>query len=258
MKTNYLQKSRLRHSRAKLIALIVALFAAGAFAFSLLDSFIISAVSPLWRAEGSVARTFSGALGFFRGRGALIEENRLLKERISSLELSLANNSSIGGEDILAILGRSTEGRGIPAGVLTRPPQSLYDLIVVDAGEKDGVTLGSKVSLPEGPELGTVFHLFPHSAKVRLFSTSGEKTNAVLERHGVPVVLEGTGAGNFRIIVPRDTAVEIGDRVVTASLTSNLLAIIEEVKVEPTDSFKEILARSPANIFSIRIVTVSP
>jgi len=142
--------------------------------------------------------------------------------------------------------------------VLTYPPQTPYDIIIIDAGSNDSLVLGSEVSMPEGPLLGVVSEVFPRRAKVKLFSTNGEETGAVLERNNMPVTLEGTGGGNFRISLPRDIAIERGDRILSRSMSSSLLAVVEEVSVEPTDSFKEILAKSPTNIFSLRFVFITP
>ena len=144
------------------------------------------------------------------------------------------------------------------AAVLTRPPQTPYDVILIDVGSNASITSGSEVSLPEGPILGTVSEVFSKKAKVKLFSTSGEETNAILERGSVPVILVGRGGGNFKITLSRDITVEKGDRILSADVFSRLLAVVEDVSVNSTDSFKEILAKSPANLFSLRFVFVTP
>ena len=146
----------------------------------------------------------------------------------------------------------------VVAAVLTHPPQTPYDVIIIDAGSDESIILGSQVHLPEGPVLGVVSEVFPRRARVRLFSAAGEETNAVLERNNIPVVLVGTGGGNFKMILPRDIAVEKGDRILTANITSRLLAVVEEVSIQSTDSFKEVLAKSPTNIFTLRFVFVTP
>src|SRR3989339_757666 len=101
------------------------------------------------------------------------------------------------------------------------------------------------LSLPEGPILGVVSEVFSKSAKVKLFSASGEETNAVLERNSVPVTLVGGGGGNFKLTLPRDIAIEKGDRILSPDITSRPLATVGEISVRPTDSFKEVLAKSP-------------
>ena len=106
--------------------------------------------------------------------------------------------------------------------------------------------------------MGTVSEVFPKSAKVKLFSASGDETNAILERHNVPVTLIGAGGGNFRFELPRDMIVETGDRILSSDIAARHLATVGDVSVRPTDSFKEVLAKSPINIFALRFVFVAP
>lgn len=256
----YLPRSRVRSGHSKRVFLLVTIFIIGAGAFALFGNLIIATVSPLWRAENSFSRSLSTLGTFFKTRGTLIHENTTLKERLASLELELSafSLSQSENERLLALLGRQSEAGGIVVAVLTHPPQSPYDLLVVDAGEKEAVLVGARAFLPEGPEVGVVTQVSPSFSRVKLLSTSGEKTQAVLERHQVAVTLEGLGGGNFKIVLPREAQVEVGDRILSASLQSSLLAVVEEVSLEATDSFKEVLARSPANIFAIRFLTIRP
>ncbi|MEK7135077.1 MAG: rod shape-determining protein MreC [Patescibacteria group bacterium] len=256
----YLPRNRVRGSYSKRALSLVTIFVVGALAFALFDNLIITAVSPLWRAENSFSRSLSTMGTFFKTRGTLIHENAALKERLASLELELSafSLSRSENERLLELLGRQSEVGGVAATVLTHPPQSPYDLLVVDAGEKEALLVGAKAFLPEGPEVGVITQVSPNFSRVKLLSTSGEKTQAVLERHQVAVTLEGVGGGNFKIVLPREAQVEVGDRVLSADLQSSLLAVVEEVSLEATDSFKEVLARSPANIFTIRFLIIRP
>ncbi len=259
MKMSYLPRNRNRSSHGKSALILAGIFAAGALIFSFLGGPLVRLISPIWRGENALGRTVEKIGENLHTRSALARENIALREKVSSLELQISSlNLSLSQERSLAeLLGRERRVNEVVASVLTRPPQSPYDLFIVDAGERDGIVIGAVVRLPEGPLLGTVSDLFPASAKVRLFTTAGEKTEAVLERGNVPVLLEGRGGGSFRIAVPRETWVEVGDRVVSADTGESLLGVVEEVVVEATDSFKEILVKSPANIFSVRLVSIS-
>ena len=144
------------------------------------------------------------------------------------------------------------------ATVLTRPPQTHYDVITIDVGSNESILIGSKISMPEGPLVGTVSAVFSKSAQVKLFSSSGEETNAVLERNNVPITLVGLGGGNFRFELPRDIVIEVGDRILSSDVGMRHLATVGEVNIRPTDSFKEILAKSPINIFTLRFIFVEP
>ena len=257
---NYLPKNRLKYPHLKRTFALIAIFVFGAVIFSLFDGAIISIVTPAWKVENVITRGLRNSVTFFNSQKALIAENARLGEKVSSLEIELTSLSiRQTQENVLStLLGREHELGKVLAAVLTHPPQTPYDFLVIDAGGNQSITLGGEVSLPEGPILGRVSEVFSRSAKVKLFSASGEETSAVLERNNVPVTLLGTGGGNFKVILPRDVAVENGDKILSANINSQLLAVVGEVNVQSTDSFKEVLAKSPTNIFSLRFVFVTP
>ena len=231
MKVNYLPKNRLRHPYFRRILALVAIFIFGAIVFSFLDSTIISIVSPIWRVKNAIT----------------------IGKEVPSI-----SNGQTQENILLELVGRKQKTNMVVAAVLTHPPQTPYDFIIIDAGSNESITLGSEVSLPGGPILGTVSGVFSKSARVKLFSAVGEETNAILERDNVPVILTGAGGGNFRIALPRDIGVEMGDKILSADISSRLLAIVEEVSVQPTDSLKEVMAKSPTNIFTLRFVFITP
>jgi len=260
MKGNFLQKNRLRQPHTRRILILLGIFLAGSILFNIFDSIVVSVVSPIWRAENSVSRSLRNIADFIGSQEKLIKENADLREKVSSLEIevmSLSREQAL--EDTLRELaGRKPDPETKIATVLTHPPQTPYDIIIIDAGSSDGVLVGKEVYLPEGPSLGAISEVFSNRSRVKLFTSSGEETNAVLERNNVPVVLHGLGAGNFRLTLPRDTAVEPGDKILSPELSSRLMAVVGEVIIQPTDSFKEVLAKSPANIFILRYVFVTP
>ncbi len=256
---NYLRRNK-PHPYRKPLLIVGGVFLLGVLISSFFGSVLVTAVSPVWRSGNAFSRMLGRGVEYFHLQRTLASENIALKERIASLELELttANLTLSTGRSLSEILGRERRPGEVIASVLTRPPQSPYDLFVIDAGSNENIVLGARVSLPEGPSVGTITDVLPSSAKVKLFSSPDEKTEAVLERGNSPVMLEGRGAGAFRIVVPREIAVEAGDRILSADTLGSLLAVVEEVRVEPTDAFKEILARSSINIFSLRFVSISP
>ncbi|MEK7461677.1 MAG: rod shape-determining protein MreC [Patescibacteria group bacterium] len=228
--------------------------------FSLLNKFINSSVAPVWKVENRVTQAFSAGVIFFNSQKSLVAENMMLKERIHSLETELfvLSVEQKREDTFLELLGRKGESNKIIATVLTRPPQTPYDVITIDVGSNESITTGSKISMPEGSLLGTVSAVFSKSAQVKLFSSSGEETNAVLERNNVPITLVGLGSGNFRFELPRDIVIEVGDRILSSDVGTRHLATVGEVNIRPTDSFKEILAKSPINIFTLRFIFIEP
>ncbi len=260
MKVNYLPKNRLKNSYLKRILTLIVIFLLAIFVFTFLDRVIISTVSPIWKSENIVVRSLQNGFNFFNSQRALFEENTLLKEKISSLELELVSLSKDGlqQETFFELIGRKQTQNTVVVAVLTHPPQTPYDIIIIDAGSLDSINVDARVFLPEGPYLGKVLEVFSNKAKVKLLSSSGEETDAILERGSVPVKLVGTGGGNFKFALPQNIAVENGDRIISSDISGNLMAVVGKVNVSPTDSFKEVLAHSPVNIFSLRFVFVTP
>jgi len=260
MKVNYRPKNRLKNLYFKRVLLLLAIFVFGASAFYFFEGTILTAVSPVWRVEKPAGRMLANVGSFFSSRNSLLKENLALKEKVYSLEteVSLLHSQQVQGNDMLALAGRKSTPETIIASVLTHPPQTPHDILVIDSGSNDLIVPGQRVLLPDGPILGTVSEVFPRSAKVKLFSTVGEETNAALERGNIPVVLIGAGGGNFRISLPRDVEVKIGDRILSSDISSYLLAIVEDVSAAPTDSLQSVLVRSPVNVFTLRFVFVTP
>ena len=260
MKVNYLPRNKTKSVYIKWIIIFVAVFVLGAVSFYFLDGVIISTVSPIWRAENAVSRSLRNVTTYFSSQNSLVRDNAALKDRIASLEIEVTSLSSgqVVVNNLLELLNRRPESNMIVAAVLTYPPETPYDIIIIDAGLDQSVTVGSEVLLPEGPILGVVSDVLPRKARVKLLSTNGEKTNAILERNNVPVTLVGAGEGNFKLVLPRDIEVERGDRIISPHLNARLIALVGGVDINSTDSFKEVLAKSPTNIFTLRFVFIKP
>jgi len=260
MKTNFLQRNRHQVSYKKRIVAVFLIFIFGAMFFSFSRGLMISVFSPLWKGENAVAIGFRNLATFFKSKNALIEENQILRDKLASSELTNVSLQTISDAEnsLLVNFGRASTNKLIASAVLVHPPQTPYDSLIVDAGAVDGVSLDAVVSLPEGPKIGTVIEVFNKSARVKLYSSNGEKTNAVLERSNVPVSLLGRGGGNFEIALPRDVAVEVGDKILSGSLAPTIIGVVGDIEMKPTDSFKKIMVRSVANIYTMRFVVITP
>jgi cell shape-determining protein MreC len=189
MKTPFRQKNRSKGSYTNYILLVGAIFIIGAVFFSYSDGLMVRVLSPIYKGENAFAKSFVSIRGFFRSKDALIQENQILKEHLASDEaaLSASRAESSSADMIIQSLGRVPSGSGVLASVLVHPPETPYDMLLVDAGQDNGVLIGQKVALSEGAEIGTVTEVFKKNARVNLYSSSGTETNAVLERNAVRI-----------------------------------------------------------------------
>ena len=256
MKTNYLPRSRSKSSWKKLFIIVVT-FVIIAFIFSSIDGFLLALAKPIWKGENLAAVKLSNFSELIRSKESLIKENRELKEKLVSLELKdMRSRAAIEREKVMVNSFGRVFKEGKIVSVLVRPPETPYDTLIIDAGSTEGIRRDGKVSVAEGFDIGVISEVFDNTSRVRLYTENKAKTNAVLERGLVPVILEGAGGGNFRLILQRDMAVEVGDKILSPGISPQILGIVGDVRLSPTDAFKEVLVRSPVNIFALTFVSV--
>lgn len=260
MRTNYLQRNSSRRSKVKQAVGLVILFAVLFAIFSFGRGVVVTALSPLWKGENFVARAFKGTTSFFKSKDALLKENAALKEELASYESLVVSARAVAAknDEIMNELGRTPSSGYKLVGILSRPPETPYDVFIVDLGKNGGIRPGAKVKDANGYLLGSVSEVYLNTSRVKLYSLSGAKTDAVLERGMVPVVLEGAGGGNFKLNLPRDMDIQVGDRILAPGVSGEPIAYVGDVSIKPTDSFKEVLASSPSSPFKTSFVYVEP
>lgn len=219
---------------------------------------IASIGNSIFRAKISAGQAINDGLDLSRSKSSLISERNDLSERVQELEAQLIGMPTLIDENIklTEILARKKpESQIVMARILARPNQSLYDTLVIDVGSNDGIVVGQKVFGKGNLPIGLVSEVDIKNSKVKLFSTAGEKTKAVIIGNDIIVDLVGQGGGTFETTLPRDILVEKGTNV--ATLDDGLtVAIMEESLADSRDPFQRILFRSPVNLFELRFVSV--
>src|SRR3989304_1524613 len=129
----------------------------------------------VWGVGEQLALSNARIFSVFDSKSALIEENETLKKEIRDISL--------------------------------KPPKSLYDTLVVDAGSREGIQVGEKVLYGDNIMIGEIAEVFEKTSKVRLFSSSGEVIDVTIGKRAVPALAVGIGGGNFEIQIPRDTLI---------------------------------------------------
>jgi len=209
---------------------------------------------PMWKTENSIATNGSGVWGYFASKRSLLEENTQLKEQNALLSNQLLGYTTLLEENtqLKEALGRAPEGKAILAAVLKRPPLTAYDTMIVDVGEKDGVTLGDKVVIGGNNVIGDVAEVESLTSKVRLYSSNGIHTDVELGSTTIPTVAVGRGGGNFEATVPRDASVHQGDLITLPGARLQILGIVEDKTIDPARAFQTILFRTPFNMSEIK------
>ncbi len=194
----------------------------------------------------------------FESKKSIVSERDALRQKVADLEAQVLSLSALKDENqkLQEMLSRNTTAKEQILGrVIVKPNQSIYDTLIVDAGSQLGVIVGARVFARGDIVMGTVIETSTTTAKIKLFTTGGEKTKAVLVGKDIFIDLIGRGGGTFEATLPRDVAVEKGTEVVLP-VGHTVIAIAEESIVDPRDPFQKILFRSPVNLFELRYVSI--
>jgi len=264
MKMNYPLKNNSKpgnKNRRLKIAAIIFIFAA-IFFISLTGAFrgfINKIALPFWKFDNYVTLKFSNAFSIIGSKRSLILENRRLNLELNKIKTDLSLQKIIRkeNENLKALFGRSEGKKNVVlAAVLVKPSVSPFDVIIIDIGKDKGVKEGDRVLYEGAVAIGEVEEAYSRSSKVKLYSSPGEKFVALIGETSAQVEMEGLGGGNFAAKLPRDVEVKKGDAAVVPSISTSVFGFVENIELNPTDSFQKIIFKIPANLSELKWVTV--
>lgn len=242
---------------------LVALVAISAFALlytplrSALTEGVYSVAPKIWNigdASGSAWGTF---ITNFRNKDVLEKENTMLHLDVSRMQAQVLDRNLL-AEKVTKLeeaLGRVRGDDRVVAFVLAGPGMSPYDTLVIDAGGDQGISVGNMVVYAGSGVIGEVVEISPLSSKVKLYSSPKEEHLVTIGSHYIPVLAVGRGMGNFESKVPQDSAVAVGDKVVSVK-GNYIFGIISLIEEKPAEPVKRIFFRLPFNITEIHSVEV--
>jgi cell shape-determining protein MreC len=263
MKMNYLLKSssfedRKKASRRKIIVItIILILAVFILCSSPVKRMLFGVAEPIWSLEKSFFN--SDFFEHYKFKQTLIEERLAMEQKLFLAGDLIAINNTLQKENdsLKDLLGRKdTHPNTVLASVLVKPPQTVYDTLIVDIGEDMALKIGDKVLANGNIYIGEVTEVLPSTAKISLYSTPGRKLSVVLGASSVTAEAVGVGGGNFNIQLPREVEVKEGDVIVIPSIIANVFGIVEKVNFKETDSFQAVLFKSPVNISELSFVEI--
>ncbi len=235
-------------------ALILLVFVVRAFA----PGVIPFAAMPFWKTGDALTAGAGNAGTFFADKGALLREVAALRSENESLRAQQAILEARAA-DFERLLGTRTErAPGILAGVLTRPPVSPYDVLVIDAGQSSGVVSGMRAFGAGGVPLGVVESAANQSARVVLYSAPGHDTQAWVGETRIPVTLSGRGAGAFSLEAARESGIMVGDTVFVPGSGALPIGTVVSVGNDPSSPRSRVEVKPVLNPFSVTWVTLTP
>ncbi|HLP43769.1 MAG TPA: rod shape-determining protein MreC [Candidatus Nanoarchaeia archaeon] len=229
------------------------------FGGKFIEKFAMSTGGPVAAVYTSFKDEILFVRAFIGSRASLIEKNRRLENILAENQAKMIRFDSLFQEHqtLLEAYSRSPfAGSVVLANVIAKPPQSPYDILLVDVGSSSNISLGSRVYGLGGIPLGRIGETTDSQAKVVLFSSVGEDNQAIIERTGATVTLEGIGGGNMESEVGQDLDIVVGDKILLPQFNGALVATVVEVDKTATSAYKKVLYRTPINIFHLRFVEI--
>ncbi|MBU1179163.1 rod shape-determining protein MreC [Patescibacteria group bacterium] len=191
-------------------------------------------------------------LSVFRNKKELQQENDSLKQKVAEMESEKLFSEVIlkENDEIKGVFSRSSDREFILAYVLSRPGYGIYNSLVIDAGFKQGVEEGMRVTAFGTVLLGYVSEVAPNASKVKLVSYPEEETN-VFVGNNISAIAYGVGGENLSVVLPQDINVSAGDKITSLGNSPLFLGVVEKIIKEPADPFQNIIFRLPLNIQEI-------
>ena len=179
---NYHLQSRKKHSKKGTVAFAIVVVFLG---FVLLLRWIFPHmwgslfgffVTPVQRSENGIAASSPFLFGYFQSKTALVTENLQLKSdaeagRLSSLAFDAVYRENM---ELKEMLGRKNSSHVVLAAILARPPETLYDTVLLDVGSNDGVAIGQKIFVGSTTIIGKITEVRAQQSVALLSSAPGE------------------------------------------------------------------------------------
>ena len=241
------------------VALLIILFFFRSPVFGGLSSVAQVIFHPALVLGNRISEKFENIGSYFASKNSLYSQNQKLQDEVAFDDARMANYDSVMADDagIKEILNRKDPKMPmILSAILAKPNQSPYDTLLIDAGTAENAKIGERVFALGDVPIGRVAEVYPHSAKVILFSNPGEKTEVVISGKNIFMELVGRGGGNFEMIIPTDITVQIADQVALPGINPLIVAIVGKIISDPRDPFTKALLSSPVNMQNLKFVEV--
>jgi len=201
--------------------------------------------NPLVNLLHGTEKSVGHMLGYYSDPVRPIDENAYVK----ALEIE--------NDQLKDVLGRTPDKDDrILSVILSRPPQTPYDSLIIDIGQDQDLSSGDLVYAESNYLIGYVDTVYSYSSAVKLFSSPDQKLNVLIGSSTVPVVAEGRGSGNFYIRVPENITVNVGDPIMVPSLDSIILGSAEKVESGQGDAYTYVYFKLPVMLNTLQYVQI--
>lgn len=212
---------------------------------------------PFMKVGASVHDAGAAVAGVFVSKNSIETENQKLKNQLAEVQVAVDRDKLLVQEnsELKELLGRHSKSSSILATVLSKPPMSFYDTLVVDVGSSDHVAVGD-IALALGfVPIGTVSTVYLHTSTVRLFSSSGQKIEVRIGKN-TQTFAEAQSGGNFLIKLPKGTAIAEGDPISAPGIGAEIFGHVDSIETNENDPFVYVRFSLPINMSELHFLQI--
>ena len=205
-----------------LAALILTLHTRSDRETSLVEKTLLQISFPLQQKTQGFIRWLKGVGERYIFLTRVQQENEALQRRVSALrqENNRLQEAILAQERLTKLypLQAQHPSPAILAQVFARDPSSWFKTLLVDKGEREGVSKNMAVVVSEGV-VGRVIEVSANTAKVLLVTDPNSAVDVIIQRSRAQGIMEGK-VDEFGILkyVQKSDDVQVGDKVITSGL----------------------------------------
>lgn len=260
MKERFVFGSSGRTTGRRLLALAtlfaVVILALDIFSHGAVRSVVRGLAAHMWVSGDAGAQSVAHT-GFFATHSMLAHENASLNSQLAQCKNDTAEITALRDENaqLRALANLAARERGVAAAVVSSFLSSPYGTFLISAHAPD-VATGDLVLTPDGFVIGRITDAGKSTSLVGEIFAS----DAIIEGlvSGSAATLSGYGGGNARAALPRDVHVVVGDVVIAPSLGQRPIGLVGSVESSASSADQQVYIRLPANLSSLRYVSVVP
>lgn len=180
---------------------------------------------------------------------SLQSENQVLQNENRALRAHLSDISHLTASSTLPT-------HQVIAGVLSRPPLSPYDTLVLALPDGTSVKVGARVYGPGSVPIGTISETGHGSARVLLYSSPKSTVDGWIGEKRLPVILTGESAGSFSSTLSHESGVLVGDVLYLPGPGALPVGTVARISSDPSSTNDIVYIVPYVNIFSLTWVAI--
>ncbi len=223
---------------------------------SLFPSLPIILATPGWKLGAAATNATHGVSSIFQNSGEMQSdtdrlqmENQTLQNENRALRAQLLDITHMTASSTLPV-------HHVVAGVLSRPPLSPYDTLVVALGDGVSVKVGARVYGPGSVPIGTISETGRGTARILLYSSPKSTVDGWIGEKRLPVTLIGGSAGSFTSTLSHESGVAVGDVLYLPGPGALPAGTVARISSDPSSTNDVVYIVPYVNIFSLTWVTI--